>query len=386
MLTVRGRHYLDGQVYDLCLADGVIQSIAQPTDAPPDLGRAEHWLAPGLIDIQVNGYQGYDFCTPALTPAAVVALVEHIGEAGVTALCPTITTNSRAATTAGLQAIAQACETSPLARQHILGVHLEGPYISPEDGPRGAHPREHARLPDWDELSALQEASGGRLAVLTLAPELPGALELIARATQAGIIVALGHHAADREQIDAAVLAGAQLSTHLGNGAHNMVHRHHNYIWEQLAHDDLWASIIPDGHHLPPPVVKSFFRTKTTARLILVSDAIAAAGLPPGPYKLGPMDIEKHADGSVRLTGTPYLAGSALKLCDGLGIMMRFAGATLGQAVEMASTNPARLLGLRDGRGALRMGGRADLVLLQQTGDNIELVATVAGGVVCYRR
>jgi N-acetylglucosamine-6-phosphate deacetylase len=378
-MKIRGRHYLTGDACEIAY-DGTIQAMTA-LDQGDD---ADVWLAPGLIDIQVNGYQGYNFCSATVTPEEVTQAAQRLADAGVTGFCPTVTTGSPAAMEASVRAIAAACAAGPIARQRILGIHLEGPYISPFDGPRGAHPREHARNPDWEEFTRLQDAAGGKIGIVTLAPELPGGLEFIARASSAGVVVALGHHAATREQIRAAVNAGATLSTHLGNGSHSELPRHNNYIWEQLAHDGLLASIIVDGHHLPPPVVKCFYRAKGMSRTILVSDAIAAAGLPVGPYRFMGTDAEVCADGSVRLKGTPYLAGSTLKLCDAIPNVMAFAGASFADAITMATTNPARLLGVERERGRLCVGMRADLAVFRAEGGVYRLVKTIAGGEVCF--
>ena len=384
MVYVRGRHYLTGEVYDFQLAHGAIQAVTPPDAAADVLGGEDCWAVPGLIDIQVNGYRGHDFCSGDVTVDDVVAVADELAAAGVTAFCPTVVTNSAASIESSLQVIALACERSELARGRILGVHLEGPYISSEDGPRGAHPLEHVRDPDWEEFTRFQEAAGGRIRLVTVAPELPGALDFISRARQAGVVVAIGHHAATREQIDAAVLAGAALSTHLGNAAHKRMFRHRNYIWEQLANDALMASIIVDGHHLTPAVVKSFYRGKGPDRLILVSDVIAPAGRPPGKYRFAGLEVEVREEGAVRRSGTPYLAGSTLKLYEAIGNLMRFAGASFADAVRMATTNPARLLGVDRDRGSLRVGARADLALLRCSPDRCDLVLTVAGGAVCY--
>jgi N-acetylglucosamine-6-phosphate deacetylase len=366
------------------LTDGLIHEIRRPTETGATLGGDDHWVAPGLIDIQVNGYRGNDFCRGDLTVDQVVAAARELAEAGVTGFCPTVTTNSFRSMQSSLRSIAQACETNSVVRDRILGIHLEGPYLSAEDGPRGAHPPEHVRVPDWDEFGRLQIAAGGRIRIVTLAPELPNALGFIYRASRAGLVVALGHHAATREQIHAAVAAGAILCTHLGNGAHSLLPRHPNYIWEQLAHDGLMASLILDGHHLPAAVAKSFYRIKGPARLILVSDAISAAGLAPGKYHLGGMEIQLMEDGVVRLSGTPYLAGSVLKLCDAINNAVRSCGAPLADAITMATTNPARLLGVERERGLLTTGKRADLALFRGAPGQLDLVGTVSGGEVCY--
>jgi len=381
-MKIRGHHYLTGRVCDIDIADGVIRAIAPIAEPAPN---TDLWLAPGLIDIQVNGYRGHDICSADVSVDDVVAVAEQLADAGVTAFCPTVITSSPAAIEASLHTIAQACKRSSIVRERVVCIHLEGPYISALDGPRGAHPREHVKDPDWQEFLRWQQAADGRIGMITLAPELPGVLEFINKAVQADVVIALGHHAATADQIHAAVHAGAVISTHLGNGSHSVLPRHHNYIWEQLAHDGLMASIIADGHHLPPAVVKSFYRVKGQSRLILVSDVVAAAGLPVGSYTFMGQPTEVRADGSVRLLGTPYLAGSALKLCDAVVNMMSFSGASFGDAVLMATANPARLLGVHRERGSLTIGARADLAVFRIAVDRMTLVCTIAGGEVCYQ-
>ncbi len=385
-MIVRGKHYLRrGEVADFVCSGGLIEDIRPPGPAAPDLGDEDAWVAPGLIDLQVNGYAGIDFCAAALTPAEVESATRALAGAGVTACLPTVITNRAEAIEAGLRAIDQACRMGGAAGERILGVHLEGPYISPRDGPRGTHPREHVRPPDWAEFCRWQDAAGGRIRVVTLAPEMPGALDFIGRARAAGVVVALGHHAATAGQIAAAVAAGATLATHLGNGAHAVLPRHPNYIWEQLANDALQASIIVDGHHLPPSVVKAFYRVKGAERLILVSDVVWLAGLAPGRYRFAGQEVDLRADGSVRLAGTAYLAGSALKLIDAVNNVMAFAGAPPAEVLRMAATNPAWLLGAAD-RGVLARGARADMLLLRArpAGPGFELAATLVGGQVAY--
>ena len=175
------------------------------------------------------------------------------------------------------------------------------------------------------------------------------------------------------------------MSTHLGNGSHAKIDRHPNYIWEQLANDDLWASFIVDGHHLPPAVVKCFLRSKGFARSVLVTDAIAAAGCPPGKYKLGNIEAEVTETGRVCLPGTPYLAGSALEMQDAVGKTVAFSDATLDDALRMASANPAKLFGLND-RGKIEIGQQADLVLFDwhEAANKLEIVATVVGGKIGF--
>jgi N-acetylglucosamine-6-phosphate deacetylase len=280
---------------------------------------------------------------------------------GVCGFCPTLVTNAFGALKHGLATLVQACESDPVVKAAVPVFHLEGPYISGEDGPRGAHPRQHVRPPDWDEFRRLQDAAGGRVRLVTLAPEHDGALEFIEQLVAAGVVVALGHTAADGQRIRAAIAAGARLSTHLGNGAHALLPRHENYIWEQLAADELWASIISDGQHLPPAVVRCLLRVKTPARTILTCDASSLAGLPPGRYREWDQDFDVLPEGKIVLGGTGYLAGSwaFTDLC--ISNIMRFTGVALHDAVDMAGARPRELLGLPPRR--LEAGAPADLVV-----------------------
>jgi N-acetylglucosamine-6-phosphate deacetylase len=273
----------------------------------------------------------------------------------------------------------------------IACIHVEGPHISPEDGARGAHPLEHVRPPTLDEYRRWQDAAGGRIGIITLAPEHPGSLEYIKAVVAEGIAVAIGHTAAGEDQILAAVNAGASLSTHLGNGSHALIDRHRNYIWEQMAEDRLTASLIFDGHHLPPALMKVMLRAKTLERAILTSDAVAVAGLTPGIYETSiGSKVELLPSGRLTLYGTPYLAGSASSLPDGVTNAMRHAGATLAEAVRLATANPARLLSLNGprGRGSLREGAIADIVAFRTDPVSYELTieTTVIGGEVVFHR
>lgn len=386
-MRIRGRHYQSGALTDILVAGSQITAVDPAGEAPADLGGPDAWLAPAFIDIQVNGFKGHDLNGPATTAEDVAAVTRALWGAGVGLYCPTITTGPFEQLTRSLRAVAEACEADPQVRHAVATVHLEGPYISPDDGPRGAHPREHVRPPDWDEFQRLQEAAGGRIGMVTLAPELPGAIPFIERLAHSGVIVALGHHAGTKEDIDAAVSAGARTCTHLGNGAHAVLPRHPNYIWEQLANDALQASFIVDGHHLPPSVVKCMVRAKGLDKSILVSDAVWVAGLPPGRYSFMGLDVELTPQRRVQLTGTPYLAGSALELYEGIGKLVRFAGITLAQAVETVTVNPARLLGLADRWGTLAPGRSADITVFAWDVERqeVRVQATVAAGQVVYR-
>jgi N-acetylglucosamine-6-phosphate deacetylase len=295
---------------------------------------------PGLVDLQVNGFAGVDLGDPALTPERVLQAVAAIEKTGVTRFLPTLITSS-------LETFS-ACARAVVRTKHaaIAGIHMEGPYISPEDGPRGAHLRTFVRGADVDDCRRRQDAAEGRIRLVTVAPEAPGALALIEHLVASGVRVAIGHTGATGAQIADAVKAGATLSTHLGNGCANVLPRHPNVIWEQLADDRLMASFIVDGHHLPPATVKSMIRAKTSARTILVTDAVGAAGMPPGRYTLGGQEVELSPTGRVAAPGAPNLAGSALRLDVAIGNTVRFTGLPLEEVVPMASTRPAEYIGI----------------------------------------
>jgi N-acetylglucosamine-6-phosphate deacetylase len=192
-----------------------------------------------------------------------------------------------------------------------------------------------------------QEAADGRIKLVTLAPEVPGAMRLIEHLAASGLRAAIGHTAGSPEQIRAAIKAGATLSTHLGNGCANLLARHPNFIWEQLAADELLASLIVDGHHLPPATVKAMVRAKTPRRILLVTDAVAAAGCVPGSYELNGMRVVLSEDGRVAQPGASWLAGSAITLDRAVANTVKFTGLPLEEVVPMASTQPAQYVGLQ---------------------------------------
>jgi N-acetylglucosamine-6-phosphate deacetylase len=294
---------------------------------------------PGFFDLQVNGFGGVDFNAPDLTSDLVAEALARMRATGVTRCLPTLVTSSLAEFSASARVIVRTSDPA------IAGIHMEGPYISPEDGARGAHRRECVRAASRDDFRRRQDAADGRIVLVTLAPEVDGALPLIGSVTADGIRVAIGHTAASPQQIQNAISAGATLSTHLGNGCAAVLPRHPNVIWEQLAADALFASVIVDGHHLPPATVKSIVRAKGLTRTILVTDAIAAAGCDPGTYMIGGVRTELAADGRVSLAGTPYLAGSSLTLDRAVANTARFTGLPLEDIAPMASTIPAHFIG-----------------------------------------
>ena len=362
---------------EIVLTDARVQKIREVASADNTT-----WIAPALIDIQVNGFAGFDLNVATVTPEDVSAMVRALWKVGTSFLCPTVVTGSFDRIRNSLHAIIGASKADSLVAHSILGIHLEGPYISAEDGPRGAHPLEHVRDPDWDEFQRWQDIADGKISIVTLAPEKQGAIPFIEKLVADGIVVALGHTDASVDDIQAAIDAGARLSTHLGNGAHALIRRHPNYIWEQLGADELWASLIVDGHHLPPSVAKSMMRAKTLDRCLLVSDSVALAGMKPGIYQFAEKSVELTADRCVRLVGTEYLAGSAIELARGIENSVRFAGISLEEAVSLATLQPMRLLDVK-----AHVETKTNLILFEWDAAQCEinLIATIVGNELVYR-
>ncbi len=333
-------------------------------------------VCPGFFDIQVNGFAGVDFNNPAETVAGIGRALEAMLRTGVTRCLPTVITGAPGDMIACLRNLRRAMQELP-RRAMIAGFHVEGPFIGPEDGPRGAHPARWVRPPDIDEFHRWQEATDGHVRLVTLSPHWPGAPRFIEAVTREGVVASIGHTGATGDQIEAAVNAGATLSTHLGNGAHSELRRHPNYIWDQLAEDRLSASFIADGIHLGRSFLRTALRAKTVERSILVTDAAAPAGARPGRYRLGEQDVELTPDDRVVLEGTGKLAGSALKMNRGVANLVRLAGLSLRDAIRMATVNPTRLLGL-PAPDAILPGAAADLVVFRN--DGWDLDAVVFGG------
>ena len=383
MLTIHARSYENGEPLRITLRGDRIRSV-EP--AWPK-GTVDDWpfVAPGLFDLQINGHSGVWFSDEALTADDVLKALTPYPRFGVTRLCPTLITNSFEGLATGFAAIRAACEREPWADRMVCGCHLEGPYISAEDGPRGAHPRQHVRPADWNEFQRLQEISGQRIKLVTIAPEAEGAIEFIRQATAHQVVISIGHTAATPEQVRAAVDAGAKLSTHLGNGAHAMIHRHRNYIFEQLSDPRLTASLIVDGHHLPPSLVRTFIKVKSPKQIILTCDAAGWAGCPPGLYesKLGHSEILE--DGRLIVAGQrELLAGSAQETDVCVANVIEFAGVSLKDAIDMTSKNPAKLLGYEVAR--LRRGSLADLIVFRiaPNKQRLDVEATIASGHLMY--
>ena len=377
LLQCSGASALTGLPIEVAFQDAV-RSVT------PSAETSDLYLAPGFIDLQVNGFAGVDYNHPLTPHEEIARSLRAQFAAGVTRLYPTAITGAPDHMQACLRNLAAARESVPLGHA-IDGFHVEGPHISPEDGPRGAHPRQWVRPPDLDEFYRWQDAARGRIRIVTLSPEWPEAPRYIERVTSERVVASIGHTQATAEQIAAAVAAGATLSTHLGNGAHQILRRHPNYIWEQLAEDRLMASFIVDGIHLGAAFLKSAIRAKSVDRSVLVTDASTPAGAAPGRYCLADQPVDLTGDGRVVLAGTDRLAGSALHMHRGVENLMRLAGLSLAGAIRMATLNPA-LAGKVPGRErGLVPGERADIVQFRLTPRNeIEIVATWIAGVRVY--
>ncbi len=303
------------------------------------------YASPGWVDLQVNGFAGWDINALHLSAEAAGAITRVLFADGVTAWCPTLITASAEQTLNSLKILTRSLEEDRLTRACVPGFHLEGPYISAAPGTHGAHPRQFIRPPDWEEFQRFQEAAGGMIRIVTLAPEQPGAIRFIAKLAEEGVIPAIGHSMASTAEIHAAVQAGARLATHLGNGIAATLSRHPNPIWDQLAEDNLFASFIFDGFHLPAAVMKVLLRVKGVERSILVSDSTMLARLKPGVYDT-PVGgkVELHPSGRLSIHNTEYLAGSASSLREGLENALKLVGNTPEEGIRLVTSNPSGLL------------------------------------------
>lgn len=356
------------------IVDGTICSI-RPTAVSDGC-----YLSTGLIDLQVNGFRGLDLNSGNVSAGLLPSLCDEMLSVGVTTFLPTLITASEDSIVGALQVIADSRSASKQVVEMVPGVHVEGPSISAVDGPRGAHPLAHVRPPSLAEFERWQQQSGNLVVMVTLAPELEGSIEYIRTVSGRGIHVALGHTAATSEQVFAAAQAGAVLSTHLGNGAAAVLPRHPNFIWAQLANDQLSASFIADGWHLPADTFRAMLRAKGLDRSILVSDTVALAGMAPGFYEqqIGGQ-VEVSRGGRINIAGTPYLAGASLPLSAAVALASTMAGISLADALQLATRNPGRFVGAR---GRLEVGARADLIRFEwREGDAaIQVRETWLGG------
>jgi N-acetylglucosamine-6-phosphate deacetylase len=361
-------------------------SFGAAIDSVSDATHEDHYLAPGWIDLQVNGYAGVDYNSPAAAHEEIGRSIRALFAAGVTRFFPTVITGSPEDMQGALRNLAAARERLAEGAA-IEGFHVEGPHISNEDGPRGAHPRRWVRRPDVHEFHRMQDAAHGFIRLVTISPEWTDTPRFIETLVAEGVVVSLGHMDATAAQIEDAVRAGATMSTHLGNAARASLPRRANCILDQLADDRLTASFIADGIHLPAPFLKVALRAKGVARSVLVTDAVAPAGCEPGRYKLGEQDVELLPDDRVVLAGQTRLAGAALRMHHGVETLMRLGGLSLADAVSLATVNPARAAGIEGRQRGIEQGERADLVEFHcSTGGGIEIEKTYLAGELVHSR
>lgn len=306
----------------------------------------ESTAAATLFDFQVNGFAGVDFQQDGLTKSdwrhALGALHRH----GTGRIFVTLITDEVERLGRRLAAMEALTRTLPLMAQTVAGYHLEGPWLCPEAGFRGAHPAQPMHAPTVGEFARLQEIANGRIRLVTLAPEWPGSTEFIAYLTGQGVHVALGHTNASEAQIDAAIRAGARFCTHLGNGVPLLLPRHDNVIQRLLARDELTACFIPDGVHVPDFVLRNFCRAKPGGKILFTTDAMAGAGAGAGRYTLGSLPVDVGTDGIARQPNGSGLAGSTLTPDVGVERTAKVLGVSLAAARTLWSDAPARAFGL----------------------------------------
>ncbi|UCD52425.1 MAG: amidohydrolase family protein [Phycisphaerales bacterium] len=304
---------------------------------------------PGLVDLQVNGYKGTDFSGAELTDEAFVQASQELMAAGTTAFLPTLITSPTEIYERNLPIIARAMN-EPELKNHVLGIHLEGPFLSPQEGARGAHDAAHTRAPDTAYLEQLIAWADGRIRLLTIAADLEGAEDLARRAARHGITVSLGHHMATEDDLDRLVGAGARALTHLGNGIPALLPRHHNPVWAGLANDQLSAMIIADGHHVPKSLLQTIIRAKGPKRCIVVSDGSPLAGLLPGQYETMGTQVVLDPAGRLYDPATGYMAGSSATLLQCANHMASLDLVTARELIAMVFDNPLRLIDVEPGQ------------------------------------
>ncbi len=300
---------------------------------------------PGLIDLQVNGYSGVDFSSGQLEEADILGACRELLASGTTAFLPTMITNAHETYARNLPLLANVLKRDEF-QGRLLGLHLEGPFISAEDGPRGAHTADFAREPDTDYLDSLLEMANGHVRLITIAAELPGAEELARHAVQEGIAVSLGHQMALDEDLDRLQKAGAKAITHLGNALPSLLPAKDNPIWAGLANDNLFATVITDSHHVPASVIKCFVRTKGASRFIVVSDAAPLAGMPPGRYRTLGNDVILEENGRIFNPHTGFLVASSYTMIQCMNYLASLGLLTPDELVAVGYYNPLKLIGI----------------------------------------
>lgn len=302
---------------------------------------------PGFVDLQVNGYLGIDFSGRELTAGSCAEACRRVLQTGTAAFLPTMVTSPPEVYERNLPILAEVVERAEF-RGRLPGIHLEGPFISRQPGAVGAHNPRWVRDGDAGFLDRLLSLAGGRVRLLTLAAKVPGAEDVARAAVGRGVVVSLGHSLATAADVDRLAAAGATALTHLGNGVPNMLHRHENPIWAGLADDRLTAMLIADGHHLPPPVLKSMIRAKGVERTVVVSDASALAGMPPGRYgDPAGEQVVLEPSGRLHIPARQCLAGSSAVMMQCMNHLASLGLVTLEELLAIGFHNPLRLIGVK---------------------------------------
>jgi N-acetylglucosamine-6-phosphate deacetylase len=364
----------------LIIEDGHIIEIASRTAKESPTGASvtdfgDAILAPGFLDIHIHGGAGVDLMRASLPD--MPRLGQFLTKHGVTGYFPTTVAAPLDAICATLDRLANAIEASQpsngdAAQARPLGIHLEGPFLSHKR--RGVHPPEYLVEPTVPIFDRLWQAARGHVTMMTIAPELPGAMPVIAEAARRNVCVSIGHSDAELDTARNAIKAGARHATHTFNAMRPLDHREPGIIGEVLSDDGITADLIADGIHVSPEVVKVFLRSKGRERAVLITDAISATGMPDGKYQLGPIEVDVK-DGKCTANGS--LAGSVLTMDRAVRNVTRFSEWTLRDAVRAASLNPAVAARLTSQYGKLAVGGRADFNVLNSSG---EVLKTIVGG------
>jgi N-acetylglucosamine-6-phosphate deacetylase len=370
---IRGATMIDGTSGDVLVVDGRIAAVGVDASAATGARQLDAdalLLAPGFIDVQVNGAMGFDFTAD---PPAMWRAGEELARHGVTSFLATIISAPRGTIDAAIESWrSRPAGAAPGAIP--IGLHLEGPFLSP--GRAGAHPAGHLRMPDAAEAADWSPDAG--VWMVTLAPELPGAVPLAKELAGRGVIVAAGHSEATTDEARAAFDAGARYVTHLWNAMAPLEHRAPGLIGAALTDQRVTVGLIGDGVHVAPEILEVTWHA-AAGRVSLVSDAMAGLGMAPGEHRLGEREVTVNGAGAHLADGT--LAGSVAGLDAGLRCLTTATGAGVAEVLHAVTSVPARLLGLTDGRGGIRVGGRADLVLLTS---ELEVASTLVAGEVAW--
>ena len=380
-MKVRGISVFNRKPIEVEIKGGFIENINLLPESEQNLP----YISPGFFDLQVNGYKGSDYSLEDFSEDHLRNIITNLAASGTTQHIPTIVSSPKERILKNLKIISQAINTSDI-KEAIPGIHIEGPFISSEDGPRGCHDPEFVRDPDFEEFRQWQEAAEGRITMVTVAPEREGVMDFIRMVVRTGVKVAIGHTGAEPDIIRRAIEAGVQFSTHLGNGSYAILPKLKNNIWEQLAADELFAGIICDGFHLPDSVVRVFSRAKGLDRIILVSDVALLGGLEPGIYKWGNIDVEVFKDRHLGLSGTNVLAGAGHLLDWDIAHFIKFTGNDLANTIPLCTSNPSKVIDMTEGYGRLKVGAPANLALFyyHSGDDKLQIIHTIRMGKIIF--